>query len=133
MITVSTIVNAPISKVWDYWTSPVHIVKWYHASDDWHAPYAENNLLVGGTFNTTMAAKDGSFKFYLEGTYTKVEPNRIIEFTLADGRDVQVFFTTEDTGIVIVESFEPEDVNSRELQKKGWQSILDNFKKCVEQ
>ena len=132
MITVSTTIEASIENVWDAWTNPSHITQWYHASDDWHAPYADNNVCVDGTFKTTMAAKDGSFSFDLEGVYTKVELHKYIAYTLPDGRNVEITFKNENGSVNIIESFDPESQNSHELQQQGWQMILNNFKKHVE-
>ena len=132
MITVTTTIEASIEKVWDAWTNPTHITQWCQASDDWHAPYADNDVRVDGTFKTTMAAKDGSFSFDLEGVYTKVELHKYIAYTLTDGRNVEITFTNEDGSVNIIESFDPESQNSHELQQQGWQMILNNFKKHVE-
>jgi uncharacterized protein YndB with AHSA1/START domain len=132
-ITVSTIVNAPVAKVWDIWTNPEHIKQWTFASDDWHAPYAENDVRIDGTFKTTMAAKDGSFSFDFGGVYTKVENHKLIEYVLGDGREVKITFTENGNTTKVVETFDPETENSIEMQQNGWQSILDNFKKYVEE
>ena len=132
MITVTSTIEASIEKVWDAWTNPTHITQWCQASDDWHAPYADNDLRMDGTFKTTMAAKDGSFSFDLEGVYTKVELHKYIGYTLTDGRNVEITFKNENGSVNIVESFDPESQNSHELQQQGWQMILNNFKKHVE-
>jgi uncharacterized protein YndB with AHSA1/START domain len=132
MITVKTVVNAPIKKVWEFWTQPKHITKWNHASDDWHCPKAENNLKTGGKFNYTMASKEGVMSFDFEGTYSNVKEFSSIEYNILGGRKVIINFEETNNGVEITESFEPEDVNSRELQKNGWQAILDNFKKHTE-
>ncbi len=131
-ITVETIVQAPIEKVWKYWTEPVHITKWCQASDDWHAPYAENDVKEGGKFKTTMAAKDGSFSFDFGGTYTKVEEPSVMEYTMEDGREVKLTFSKEGNDTKVIETFDPESVNPLEMQRGGWQAILDNFKKYTE-
>jgi uncharacterized protein YndB with AHSA1/START domain len=131
-ITVETTVKAPIEKTWGYWTEPGHITKWYYASDDWHAPQAENDLKVKGRFKTRMAAKDGSAGFDFEGVYTKVLKHKSIEYTIPDGRKVIISFSKHGNDTRIVESFDAEKVNSYELQKGGWQSILNNFKKYSE-
>jgi uncharacterized protein YndB with AHSA1/START domain len=131
-ITVETIVNAPVEKVWEYWNEPKHITQWCQASDDWHAPYADNDLSVGGKFKTTMAAKDGSFSFDFGGVYTKVEEYKAIEYTMSDGRKVQVSFSKEGNGIKLVETFDAENTHSVEMQQAGWQAILDNFKSYTE-
>ena len=132
MITVQTTINVPIKIVWACWTSPEHITKWNNASDDWHTPYAENDLRIGGKFKSTMAAKDGSMSFDFEGEYTLVEQNKAIKYAMADGRKVDVYFTETQTGVEVIESFDPETVNPEEMQRDGWQAILDNFKKYVE-
>ncbi len=131
-ITIQTTVNAPVEKVWKYWNQPEHITKWAFASDDWHAPKAENDLRVDGTFSTTMAAKDGSFSFDFGGIYTKVENQKIIEYTIGDGRKVKVEFVAEGSQTKVVETFELESQNPEEMQRGGWQAILDNFKKYTE-
>jgi uncharacterized protein YndB with AHSA1/START domain len=133
MITVECNVKSLISKVWEYFTGPEHIMNWYHASDDWHVPYAENELKINGKFKTTMAAKDGSFSFDFEGIYTNILDQSIIEYTLADGRKVKITFTFRNNETIVTESFDPEQENSMELQQNGWQAILNNFKTYVEQ
>lgn len=131
-ITVQTIVNAPVAKVWDYWTQPEHITQWNHPSDDWHAPYAENDPRTGGKFKFGMAANDGSFSFDFEGTYTNVVEHSLIDYTIADGRKVTVEFGSEGNSTKVVETFEAESIHSIEMQQGGWQAILDNFKKHTE-
>ncbi len=132
-ITVKTTVNAPVAKVWKYWNEPQHITNWAFASDDWHAPHAENNLREGGKFKTTMAAKDGSMSFDFEGIYTNIEDQKLIEYTIADGRTVKIVFVDNEDETKIVETFEAEDTNPEEMQRSGWQAILDSFKKYVEE
>ena len=131
-ITVKTIVEAPVEKVWSYWTNPSHIIKWNNANDDWHTPNAENDLRVDGKFLSRMEAKDGSFGFDFIGTYTTVEPHSLIEYVLEDNRKVKVEFNTTDNSTEVIETFDPETENSHELQRAGWQAILDNFKKYTE-
>jgi uncharacterized protein YndB with AHSA1/START domain len=131
-IEVKSIINAPISHVWDYWTLPNHIVNWNFASNDWHCPKAENNLIIGGEFHYLMEAKDGSFSFDFWGTYVNFEVEKNIEILLGDGRKVTVLFEFSDNKTIITEKFDPETVNPVELQKAGWQMILDNFKLYVE-
>ncbi|NJO88413.1 MAG: hypothetical protein HC831_05185 [Chloroflexia bacterium] len=131
-ITVECEVNAPVSKVWKYWTVPAHIMKWNNASEDWHTTKAENDLRTGGKFVSRMEAKDGSTGFDFEGTYDKIHLNELIEYTLADDRKVKILFTSIGEKTKIAETFETENMNSIELQRGGWQAILNNFKKYVE-
>jgi uncharacterized protein YndB with AHSA1/START domain len=131
-IIVSTIVKAPITKIWEYWNKPEHIMHWAFASDDWEAPAAENDLRVGGKFKTVMAAKDQSSNFDFTGTYTAVKKNELIEYDMDDGRHVKVQFLPLPDGVQVTETFEPENTNPNEMQRSGWQAILDNFKKYVE-
>jgi len=132
-ITIEATVNAPVEKVWEYFTKPEHVVKWNNASDDWHTTKAENDLQPGGKFSFRMEAKDGSFGFDFGGVYTNVETNKTIEYTLGDGRKVKADFSTNGNGSFISETFEAEDTHSIEMQKNGWQAILNNFKKYVEE
>ena len=131
-ITIEAFVNAPLNTVWESWTAPQHIIHWNFASDDWYAPKAENDLRPGGTFSSRMEAKDGSFGFDFEGVYDEVETNKLIAYTLGDGRTVKIKFTYTGNETHIAETFEAETVNSEELQRDGWQAILDNFKKYTE-
>lgn len=131
-ITVSTVISAGIQKVWDYWTQPGHITHWNFASDDWHCPKAENDLKNGGKFNYTMASRDGSMSFGFEGVYDEVTPHEKIAYTLLDDREVVIRFETDGETTRVTETFDAENMNSRELQQTGWQAILDNFKNYVE-
>lgn len=131
-ITVEATVNAPVEKVWEYWTSPQHVTQWNNASEDWHTPSATNDLKVGGKFTSRMEAKDGSFGFDFWGIYDTVDVHKFIAYTLGDSRKVSIRFTTEGDGTKVVETFEAENENSIELQQFGWQAILNNFKKYAE-
>ncbi|WP_348797713.1 SRPBCC family protein [Flavobacterium adhaerens] len=132
MITVQCIIDAPMETVWNCWTCPGHITKWNNASDDWHTPYAENDLKVGGKFKSTMASKDGTMSFDFEGEYTQIENYSLIEYEITDGRKVALYFVSLEEGVEIIESFEPENEHPEEMQRQGWQAILNNFKKYVE-
>jgi len=132
VITVKTTINAPVAKVWDCWTSPAHITQWNNASDDWHTPKSENDLRAGGKFVARMEAKDGSMGFDFWGIYDTVKSNELIEYTLGDNRKVTVHFTATGDATELTERFEAEDMNAIELQRSGWQAILDNFRKYTE-
>ena len=132
VLTVENMINAAVEKVWQYWTKPEHITKWNNASDDWHTPRAENDLRVGGHFVSRMEAKDGSMGFDFGGIYDTVRNKEYIEYTIADGRKVKIFFSAQGNSTKVVESFEAENTNSIEMQQGGWQAILDNFKKYTE-
>lgn len=131
-VTVSVQVQAPITKVWNYFNSPEHVLHWCAASDDWHVPFAESDFREGGKSKTTMAAKDGSFGFDFEWTYTRIREHEIVEYTIADGRNVFIRFTEKDGGTEITETFDTETTNPVDMQRAGWQAILDNFKKYTE-
>ncbi len=130
-ITVETIVGAPIEKVWRFYSEPKHITQWAFADVSWHAPRAENDLRVGGKFNTRMEAKDGSAGFDFEGIYDDVVPNKKIAYTFG-GRKATIFFAQEGSGTKVTVTFDAETENPMEMQRAGWQSILENFKKHVE-
>ncbi len=132
LVTVEATIEAPIERVWECWTSPEHITQWNNASDDWHTPSATNDLREGGSFLYRMEAKDKSFGFDFGGTYTKVVDQKHIEYTIDDGRTVSIQFVEEDGKTHITETFQAEDINPIEMQKQGWQSILDTFKKYAE-
>ncbi|MEP6848105.1 MAG: SRPBCC family protein [Acidobacteriota bacterium] len=131
-ITVETNIAADVKKVWEYWTKPEHITKWNFASDDWQCPKAENDLRVGGKMKSRMEAKDGSFGFDFEAVYDEVVENERILYTIADGRQVTTNFDGVANETKVVTIFEAESENPVEMQKGGWQAILNNFKKYVE-
>src|SRR6185369_3376508 len=131
-ITVENTVNASVEKIWKFWTGVDHITKWNSASEDWHTPRATNDLRTGGKFTSRMEAKDGSMGFDFGGTYSDVKPNQFIAYTMDDGRKVSVAFSSSNNITKVIETFEAETINSIELQRAGWQSILDNFKKYTE-
>lgn len=134
MITISSTITAPLDRVWEFWTNPDKIITWAFAAETWECPFAENDLRAGGRFLTRMQAKDGSAGFNFEGTYTDVAPMEHIAYTIdGDGRAVTVTFEKiSETETKVTQSFDPEKENSEELQREGWQSILNNFKKAVE-
>lgn len=130
-ITIAAVINAPMEKVWECWTKPEHITKWAFASETWEAPSAENDLRVGGKFKTRMQAKDGSAGFDFEGMYTAVQEHKLIEYDFGD-RHAKIEFKETGDGVKVMETFDPESENPIEMQRTGWQAILDNFKKYVE-
>ena len=132
VITVTNTINAPVKMVWEYWTKPEYITQWNNASDDWHTPRAENDLRTGGKFTSRMEAKDGSMGFDFGGVYDAVKENEYIEYTMEDGRKVNVRFTSKGDQTEVVESFDAEETNSIDMQRDGWQAILNNFKRYVE-
>ena len=133
VITIETTVNAPVEKVWETWSRPEHITKWNSASEDWHTPRAENDLRTGGKFISRMESRDGKMGFDFGGIYDEVKEHEHIAYTMGDGRKVKVNFTKQGNSTRITESFDAESQNSLEMQKTGWQSILDNFKKYTEE
>ena len=131
-ITVQTNIQVPIEKAWEFWSGPEHITQWNFATEEWHCPKAENDLKPGGRFVWRMEAKDGSMGFDYSGTYVKVIPNELIEKKLDDDRMVRINFKSQDNSTLITETFEAENQNPIELQRNGWQAILDNFKRYAE-
>ncbi|MBN2349045.1 MAG: SRPBCC family protein [Bacteroidales bacterium] len=133
-ISVKVLIDLPVEQVWKRWTTPEDIINWNAASKDWHTPFAENNLRSGGKFNYRMEARDGSVGFDFEGVYDRIVIHKQIEYTLGDGRKVNIVFTAINKNKTeIIETFEAENTNSIELQRTGWQAILNNFKKYAEQ
>jgi uncharacterized protein YndB with AHSA1/START domain len=131
-ITVSATINAPLEKVWERYTAPDHITKWNFASADWQCPWAKNDLKVGGKYAARMEAKDGSFGFEFEGIYDVVKVNEELSYTMADGRKATNLFKANGAQTLVETTFDAESENSAEMQKGGWQAILDNFKKYAE-
>lgn len=132
IITVKTIVRAPIEQVWEAWTLPEHIVQWNQASEEWHTPHAENDLRPGGRFLSRMEARDGSQGFDFSGKYNEVRPLEYIHYTLDDGREVNIHFSEKGNSTEIIENFNPEETFPHEMQQQGWQAILNQFKKYAE-
>ena len=131
-ITIQSTVNASVEKAWKTYNTPTDIMQWNNASDDWHTPKAENDLRAGGSFSYTMAAKDGSFSFDFAGIYDDIKKNELVAYTIADGRKVTTTFEPIGNATKVTTTFEAENQNSIELQRTGWQAILDNFKKYTE-
>lgn len=131
IITIETMVEAPIEQVWDRYTLPEYVMQWNHASEDWFCPAAENDVRTGGKFDYRMESKDGNQGFDFKGTYTEVNFHKVIAYTIGN-REVEVQFMDLGNNTKVTVIFEAEGENSIELQRKGWQSILDNFKNCAE-
>jgi uncharacterized protein YndB with AHSA1/START domain len=131
-ITVQSTIQADTQKVWDFYTQPEHIIGWNFASDDWHCPRATNDLRVGGKFSARMEAKDGSYGFDFNTLYDEVEVHEKIAYTMEDGRKAAITFSGENGATLVTVTFDAENQNDLEMQRSGWQAILDNFKKYVE-
>jgi uncharacterized protein YndB with AHSA1/START domain len=131
-IDIQSFVNVSTKEVWEFYTNPEHIVNWNFASPNWHCPSAQNDLRPGGKYSARMEARDGSFGFDFEAVYDTVYPLEGFTYTMEDGRQVDTQFIEEETGTLIKVSFDPEDQNSLELQRAGWQAILDNFTSYAE-
>lgn len=132
-ITIVTDIDAPVDHVWKLWNEPAHIVRWNHASDDWHTTEAENDLTVGGAFRSRMEAKDGSFGFDFGGVYETIEPHQLIQYRMEDGRQVRIEFVPNGERTSVTEVLDAETENPVDMQQAGWQAILDNFKRYAEQ
>jgi uncharacterized protein YndB with AHSA1/START domain len=131
-ITVETLVNAAPKKVWAAWNSPADIKQWNTAQEDWHTTESTVDLREGGKFVSRMEAKDGSMGFDFEGTYTRIVPGKTIEYRMSDGREVEIEFVERPEGILVRETFDAESENASEIQRQGWQAILNNFARHVE-
>lgn len=131
-ITIQTTVFADLPKAWDYYTSPEHVTKWNFASEDWHCPSAQNDMRVGGKFVARMEAKDGSFGFDFEAVYQEIRDQAGFTYAMTDGRTVETNFEPVEGGTMITTTFDPEEQNSVEFQKQGWQAILDSYKRYTE-
>ena len=131
-ITIETIVHADARTVWDAWNTPADIMQWNSASDDWHTTRSAVDLRAGGAFSSRMEARDGSVGFDFEGTFTHVVPLERIEYRMSDGREVTVEFIPQGDGVLVREIFDAESENSPEMQRDGWQAILDNFARHAE-
>jgi len=130
-ITVETVVNAPLDAVWNAWSNPDDIVQWNSPAAEWHTTRSAVDLREGGKFSARMEAKDGSAGFDFEGVYTRVVPNQVIDFRMSDGREVNVEFAERADGVFVRETFDAENENPAEMQRAGWQAILDNFGRHV--
>ena len=131
-ISVNALINANATKVWDYYTKPEHITQWNFAHPSWQCPNAENDMRVGGKYRARMEAKDGSFGFDFEATYNEINPGKSFTYTMPDNREVNVEMVPQGDKTNVQVVFDAEDQNPEEMQKAGWQSILDNFKSYTE-
>ena len=131
-VTVQVIVNSIVENVWKCWTTENDILKWNHASDDWHTTKVVNDLKIGGEFSYRMEARDGSFGFDFGGRYDAVVEQKLLGYILGDGRKVIIEFKTNNQVTTVIQTFDAENENPIEMQQAGWQSIMNNFKKYVE-
>jgi uncharacterized protein YndB with AHSA1/START domain len=131
-VNIHATLAATSAKVWDFYTNPKHIVKWNFASDDWHCPSASNDMRVGGKYVARMEAKDGSFGFEFEAIYSAIIDKESFTYVMGDGRHATVLFKSLDKETEVSVCFDAENQNPIEMQKAGWQAILNNFKKYTE-
>lgn len=131
-LTIQVTIKASLENVWKSWITPSDVQNWNFASEDWACPKAVNTFKVGESFNYRMEAKDGSMGFDLIGVYTEIIDKELIEYKLEDQRKVKIQFNESNQGVTVIETFEVENQNPVEMQRQGWQNILDNFKLFVE-
>ena len=131
-VNIEATINAPVEKVWRCYTEPAHIIQWNFAIADWCCPRASNDLRVGGKYFARMEAKDGSFGFDFEAVYDEVIPHQTLTYTMSDGRRSSTRFEAQGNRTKVSTTFDAESENSIEMQRDGWQAILDNFKAHVE-
>ncbi len=132
-IKIQTTVSKDPQTTWDCYTLPEHIVNWNFASEDWHCPEAENEMTVGGKYRARMEAKDGSFGFDFEGVYQHIKPGESFGYQLEDGRNIEVIFKPQGDSTEVTVTFDADEQNPIDMQRNGWQAILDNFQKYTEQ
>lgn len=131
-ITIQTTVNGSRQKVWECYTDPAHITNWNYSIDTWHCPSASNDMKKGGKYKARMEAKDGSFGFDFEATYNEIVEGEKFTYTMTDNRVLNAEFKELGDKTEVIITFDPENENPIEMQRQGWQSILDNFKKYTE-
>ncbi|PJZ48772.1 SRPBCC family protein [Leptospira saintgironsiae] len=131
-INIQATIAADIKKAWEYYTDPKHIIHWNFATDDWQCPWAKNDLRPGGMYSARMEAKDGSFGFEFGAIYDTVVDQKNLAYTMGDGRKATVNFENKDNETIVTVIFDPESTNPVEMQRGGWQAILDNYKKYTE-
>ncbi|MEO3428726.1 SRPBCC family protein [Pelagibius sp. CAU 1746] len=131
-ITIDTIIDAPVERVWQAYSTPADITQWNFASDDWCCPSAEADLKVGGAYKARMEAKDGSFGFDFEAVYDEVDPHKALTLAMSDGRKARTTFESSGGQTKVTTTFDAEDQNPIDIQRDGWQAILNNFKRHVE-
>lgn len=132
-IEVATTVPLSADHAWRIYTDPSEITQWNFATEEWHCPTASVDLRIGGVQSARMEAKDGSFGFEFGGTYTEVDPPRALTLVLGDGRESRTTFQPSGTGTLVETTFDAEAINPAEMQREGWQAILNNFRKRAEQ
>ena len=131
-VTITAVISAPVERVWEAFTTPTDITQWNFANDDWWCPRAEVDLRVGGIHKARMEAKDGSFGFDFEGVYGEVDPYRAVTLEMGDGRKARTTFEGKGNSTTVTTVFDAEEQNSIDMQRTGWQAILDNFRRYVE-
>jgi len=131
-IAIETTVSSPVERVWEAYTTPADITHWNFASDDWCCPSAEADLRVGGTYKARMEAKDGSFGFDFEAIYEELALQKALTLAMADGRIARTTFESLGDTTKVKTTFDAETQNSIEMQRDGWQAILNNFKLYLE-
>jgi uncharacterized protein YndB with AHSA1/START domain len=132
-VTVSATIDADVKDVWNYYTTPEHITKWNFADPSWHCPSASNDMKVGGRYVARMEARDGSFGFNFEAIYDEIVTGEKFTYSMLNGRQATVDFKKNGNQTAVTVSFDPETENPLDMQRRGWQAILDNFKKYAEE
>jgi uncharacterized protein YndB with AHSA1/START domain len=129
--------DAPAEVVFDAWTSPEVIKRWFRPASRWQEPSAEVDLRVGGTVRVVMRDPDGE-PVEAWGEYTLIErPHRLaFTWTFADDPSnqqmIELEFSERDgvTTVLFVNSDISEE-RRRDAQYDGWSTCFDEMERVL--
>jgi uncharacterized protein YndB with AHSA1/START domain len=129
---------ASAEEVFDAWTSPEVMRRWFHCGPDWDTPEATVDLRVGGAARVVMRRPDGT-DAGARGEYTLIDRPRRLVMTWTfddDPTDLQLvelsFSESEDgsTTVLMVNSGISSD-ERRGAQDWGWRGCLDQLARML--
>jgi uncharacterized protein YndB with AHSA1/START domain len=131
--------DASAEEVFDAWTNPEILRRWFHAGPNWNTPTAEVDLRVGGKVRVAMREPDGT-EHAMGGEYTLVDrPRRLaMTWTFDDWPEkqqlIELEFTERDgrTTVVLTNSGIATE-QQRDDQDHGWHDCLDQLERALQQ
>ena len=125
--------DAPAEAVFDAWTSPEVMRRWFHVAPDWETPEAEVDLRVGGKVRIVMRGPDGR-EAGAGGEYTEIDrPRRLVmTWTFTDDPSneqvIELSFSESGGSTTVVLINTGISTNERrDAQDWGWRGCLDEL------
>lgn len=134
---------APRERVFEAWTNPDVLKRWWRAGETWDTPLAEVDPREGGAYRLSMRTDEGEVHTVF-GEYREVSPPERLAFTWTWEEGPGPAMIGSDNTLVVVEFHEEgegtlvrlrhsgfADDEIKGLHVHGWEAVLANLERSV--